>query len=186
MPADIDVKDYSDSRAAFFIPRFNEPDMSPQDIANRLVDEVPRFSHLKEGEAVIMFVMCDFKVNKKGRRVLGQISLPQFQGSMSKLCSWLLAMACEGHWPDYIMVLESEFWGNAQPKQREALVFHELCHTEHSVGKDGELKFKDDGRPVFGIQGHDIEEFNAVVERYGAWLPDIKLFAAALRDGGAA
>jgi hypothetical protein len=159
------------------------PDADPRLIGERLVNEVPRFSHLKEGEALIMFVFRMAPKARNKRTILGQISLPKFQGSLGDLAAWLLAIACQGHMPDYMMILDNEFWQAATPTMREALVFHELCHTIHETDKEGELRFNDAGRPVFGLQGHDLEEFNDVVARYGAWLPDVVTFANALRSG---
>lgn len=34
---------------------------------------------------------------------------------------------------------------------------------------------------VRGIRGHDVEEFREVVERHGAWKPDLAEFAEALQ-----
>ncbi len=63
-------------------------------------------------------------------------------------------------------------------------MFHELLHAGHAGDKEGELRFTDDGRPVFEIVGHDIEEFDEVVRRYGVWESHIARFSDALREGG--
>ena len=47
------------------------------------------------------------------------------------------------------------------------------------VDREGAPRFDDEGRPVWGLQGHDVEEFAAVVRRYGAHNPDIQRFLAA-------
>ena len=56
---------------------------------------------------------------------------------------------------------------------------------QHARDKEGELKFTPEGKPVWDIRGHDVEEFDDVVRRYGAWSPDVQRFIGALREGGA-
>jgi hypothetical protein len=160
------------------------PNADPRVIAARLVEEEDRFSHLRHGEAQIMFLFRSVPKIKGGKRTLGYIALPRFQGALGDVAGWLLETACDGIYPDYIMVLDGEFWTEARTIQREYLVFHELAHTLHETDAEGELKFTDEGRPVFGLQAHDIEEFNDAVEKYGAALPDIQRFVDAAARGG--
>ncbi len=171
-----------DLRLQFAVPVDGDDD--PRPIVHHLVETVPRFMHLKAGEAVIMTVMRRFDKVKQGRTILGTMALPVAQGGMREMFSWLLAVTCGEVFPDFILTLDATFWSVATRMQREALVFHELCHCHHETDKEGELRFDDTGRPVFGIVGHDIEEFNDVVRRYGAWLGDVERFAQALREGG--
>jgi Putative phage metallopeptidase len=58
-------------------------------------------------------------------------------------------------------------WSVLTEDQRIALVDHELCHIIH----DGEQ---------FGLIGHDVEEFSAVIRRHGLWKPDVQDFARAV------
>lgn len=51
------------------------------------------------------------------------------------------------------------FWDRLTVSQREALVMHELLHVLVSEGK-------------VKLRPHDIEEFGAVLRRYGSYLPD--------------
>ena len=53
--------------------------------------------------------------------------------------------------------------------QRLALLDHELCHVMGDT---------DTG---FTMRDHDIEEFNAVIERHGAWSRDVVEFLATAR-----
>jgi hypothetical protein len=168
---------------SFFVPE--DGDLDPRPIAGRLVANRPEFSSLKHGEAVIMFLMRADPQEKQGRQILGQMMLPQFQGALAKVGKWLLVQSTGGVLPDFIMVLDNSFWRQATAIQREALVFHELLHAKHATNREGELRFDEDGKPVWAIRGHDLEEFNEVVRTYGAWLPDITGFLAAAREGGA-
>lgn len=168
---------------AFRLPEEGEED--PRPIVRRLVDELEEFNDLLVGEAVIMVVFRTEGLIKAGRQILGTMALPRWQGQMAPLALWLLAKACGGTVPDFIMTLDAEWWAQATPLQREALVYHELCHAEHAKTRDGDLRFTEEGLPVWAIRGHDIEEFQAVVRRYGAWSPDITAFIDAARAGGA-
>lgn len=181
-------EDREDDEGAYLAGLFSLPpegEHEPREIADRLVETCEEFQQLKDGEVVLMLLMRHEEKVKQGRRILGEIALPRFMGPLAPLASWLLAKACDGHMPDYIVWFDAEWWAEATPIQREALVYHELCHAEQAADRDGEPKFDDAGRPVWTIKGHDVEEFSAVVRRYGAWSPDIRLFIAALREGGA-
>lgn len=59
---------------------------------------------------------------------------------------------------DFLVWLAADSWVSLSPKQKEALVDHELSHC----GWDGF---------VAKIKGHDIEEFNHIIARYGFWQP---------------
>ena len=162
----------------------DSPESDPRIIAERLVNECERFAHLKEGDARLVFVFRGFTKAKAGKDILGSIHIPRFQGELASLASWLLDTVLRGANPDFLVILDWKFWYDATPLQREALVFHELCHTAHAHDREGELRYDSNGRPVFEMQGHDLEEFRDVVARYGAWLDDIAHFADALASGG--
>jgi len=54
------------------------------------------------------------------------------------------------------------------PKYREPLMFHEMLHCGEN----------DDGSPC--IIEHDVEEFGAVVQKYGLWKEDLSEFSQQL------
>lgn len=168
---------------SYFFPD-TDGELDPKPIARRLVAECEEFLHLRVGEAAILFIMRADPEVKAQRQILGYMALPRFQGSLGKVARWLLAKVCDGL-PDFIMVLDNTWWVQASPTQREALVFHELLHAAHATDKEGEPRFTDDGKPIWDIRGHDIEEFNEVVRRYGAWSPDVSAFIKALAEGKA-
>lgn len=167
--------------AMFCLPQEGPDD--PRPILRRLVQEEETFAELRTGEPTIMTVFRCYPLARQGKSILGQMALPQWQGSMGPLAVWLLAKTCGGVVPDYIMILDQDWWDQASATRREALVFHELCHCAHARDKDGELRFTDEGRPVWGIAAHDVEEFNAVVEKYGAWTLDLVMFLDAAKRG---
>jgi hypothetical protein len=73
----------------------------------------------------------------------------------------------------FVMEIAHDVWEVLTREQREALVDHELQHMDVLYAEDGSFKRV--------IRPHDIEEFNAIVQRHGAWRPDIKDFADALQ-----
>jgi predicted metallopeptidase len=63
------------------------------------------------------------------------------------------------HMPyDFVIWLALDMWNRMTPKQKEALIDHELSHCVW------------DGF-VGSIRGHDVEEFTHIIERYGFWWP---------------
>ena len=166
----------------FFSP--GEDEWDPRPIATRLIEREHVFSDVKNGEATILFLMRVEPKVKSGQAVLGEMCLPKFGGALAHVGTWMLSRLCDGI-PDFIMVLDAAWWEQAPPQQREALVFHELLHARHATDKDGELRFTPEGMAMWDLRPHDIAEFDDVVRRYGAWLPDIQRFIGALREGGA-
>jgi hypothetical protein len=166
----------------FAIPEPGEH--QPREIADRLVADLEEFTPLRLGQPAIMILFrCSPKV-RGGRRVLGETCLPRFMGALSAVGTWLLARACGGTVPDFLILLDAERWGVATPQERTALIHHELKHCGHARDREGEPRFDDDGNPVWAIEAHDIAEFQDTVRRYGAWSSDIGPFAAALKSGG--
>jgi hypothetical protein len=58
---------------------------------------------------------------------------------------------------DFIIWLAKDIYEKWEQKRREALIDHELCHCTKT--ETGEAK----------IRHHDIEEFEAIIDRYGLW-----------------
>lgn len=158
------------------------PDPHPVVFWNRL-KQLPEFEHLVDGEARIEWLLRDDEYRKQGRKVLGACYLPSVQGSLSGLFDWLLANHFGGEEPvDFLIILDREFWESSDDKTREILVYHELCHAAQAVNRDGDPRFDKDGRPVWSIRGHDVEEFVAVARRYGAYNSDLRALIAAANE----
>lgn len=74
---------------------------------------------------------------------------------------------------EFVIWLARDKYITLSAHQREALIFHELCHCEW----DGQIA---------RIKGHDVEEFNRVIRKFGFWWPEsdefeIAVHAAALQ-----
>ena len=78
--------------------------------------------------------------------------------------------------PFFLISVWDFAWSQFNEKQRVALVDHELCHGTVAVNAEGETKEQEDGRPVYRVRKHDVEEFREIVERYGLWKADLEAF----------
>lgn len=146
------------------------------------VYRMPEFAELREAEPRIEFLMRNEPKSKHGRQVLGTAYKPQVNGELSGLFDWFLEQFFAGA-PDFLITLDAAWWADASDLDREILVFHELSHCVHAKDALGCLRFDKEGLPVFGILGHDIEEFNQVVRRYGAYRANVRNFVDAVLEG---
>lgn len=71
---------------------------------------------------------------------------------------------------DFIIMINAEVWGQLEYKEKVALVDHEL---EHCCEEDDK----------YFVQGHDVEDFLAVIKRNGFWTPDLKKIEAEAVQG---
>lgn len=86
------------------------------------------------------------------------------------------------HGFDIIIVLNSEWWNDAEvtDRQREALLFHELCHPRPVLDENGDPKVDENGKIVWYNRKHDVEEFRTVIQKYGLYKADLEDMAAAM------
>lgn len=115
--------------------------------------------HLEPG-LVLLGWRRGWKRDKSGRITLGQARRPT---------EMELAMGGKNY--EFIVLLNADRWELLSIDQRRALIDHELCHCAISVDEAGDRKPR--------IQGHDLEEFDAVVRRNGMWKKDIEHFVNA-------
>lgn len=59
---------------------------------------------------------------------------------------------------DFLIWLAKDRYMSMSAEQREALIDHELCHC-----------LFDEAEEKASLRGHDIEEFNCILQRYGFW-----------------
>lgn len=138
---------------------------------------------LDDHELRIAFLMKEGELKLRGEHVAGLAALPDAQGAMKPLFSWMLEEVL-GYHPDWLIILSADWWAETPDlTKREALVDHEAMHCGQLKDKYGEPRFNAMGGPIVGIVAHDVEEFEAVVRRYGAWTPDLETFRDALNAG---
>lgn len=155
----------------------------PGSVYARLVQDCEEFAHLLDGEADVRWLFKVTPTFKAGREILGTVYLPSVQGPLRPLFDWFM----EKEWgaiPDFLVILDHEYWQAASERQREILVYHETCHMAQKTDADGVPVFdRMTGKASWTLAGHDVEEFIAVVRRYGAHNHDIAAFLAAAKGG---
>lgn len=162
-----------------------DDETSPWPIFQRLLLDREELADLKamlEAEVTIAFMLRggEWKGSGQGKVTLGKCYCgPSAQGDLRPLFEQLLEDTL-GYYPDFLIILSGDWWDDASALEREILVFHEALHAGHARDKYGEPRFdRMTGKPVPCIRPHDIEEFNAVVRRYGGWKSDVADFLAA-------
>lgn len=93
----------------------------------------------------------------KGRRVLATISLRKEKDALV-------------HPYDALIYIDHTYWVG-YPDKREPLLYHELCH----------LYYDEETEKVTTV-GHDVEDFYAVIRRYGDWQKDLEKFNMAAQQ----
>lgn len=161
--------------------------ISPWPIFRRLLEthnELAELGEMLEAGITVAFMLRAGEWKSSGRSILGKCYCgPSAQGDLRPLFEQLLTDTL-GYYPDFLICLQAEWWEDATDAQREVLLFHEALHAGQAKDQFGSPKFnRDTGMPVPCIVPHDLEEFNAVVRRYGAWTFDVAEFLAAAREG---
>ena len=136
------------------------------------------FIHLRDGDARVEFLLVGDEIIRSGRQVLGEVHIPTVQGKLRGVFEWMLEQQFDSV-PDFLVMLDQSYWDESGRNDREILIFHEMCHMIHKTDADGELRYDEDGNPVWGIVGHDVEEFVATVARYGAYSDELRRFLEA-------
>ena len=140
-------------------------------------------AHLRSAE--LGWVWTNMPIVKQGRAIIGQCELVMDSGgtwargrSLHQLRTWF------GGIPDFVITLLAPVWVMMDDRNAFALIEHELMHAAHARDQYGNPKYsRDTGLPVFGMRGHDFEEFVGVVERYGATSPALRTAAEAIMAG---
>ena len=79
------------------------------------------------------------------------------------------------HGNDFAVLLNKDIFESdmLNDDQRRAILDHELCHAQVKRDKKGKPKLDDDGKPIWRVRKHDLEEFRQIVERHGCYANDI-------------
>lgn len=137
----------------------------PYRVLDKMVDD--NHGHLKSAKIALAW-RYGWKTDPDGRLKLGQAR------KASELDR-------EMHCYDFVILLNHEAWNAAEfsEKQMAALIDHELCHCEVAKDEQGEVKEDEQGRTIWRIRKHDVEEFTEIVSRHGLWKGDLEKFAKA-------
>lgn len=157
-----------DVRPSSFVPAV---DLAEWAVSTFIVDgaplENPDHRHLKAARIGMLWA---YEPNSRGMvAIVGQAEQPMFQGGKwrrarqeQQLLEWF------GELPDFIITIDAAYAAICDDGTFCATVEHELLHCGQALDKFGQPRFTKDGRPVFAMRSHDVEEFVGIVERYGA------------------
>lgn len=130
-------------------------------------------------QARIAYVLQQPMLLLHGEPAQAYIATARVQGSNRLLWSFLAAQFGQPELfeLDFVVYLDAAVWDmlgrdlepgvSGYPVQREALIYHELCHLRHSHTGEGEPRFGEDGRPLLALTRHTYEFFQAEILRYG-------------------
>lgn len=125
-----------------------------------LAADVISHHHPKLLDARIGFIFQDEASTKLGKVVLG---------SAQRISDKQRVAGLDMH---YLVTIARDMWVTLTTHQKKALLDHELCHCDFTYGGIGETK----------MRGHDIEEFQCIIDRYGLWKQDLQEIAPSFQN----
>jgi hypothetical protein len=110
--------------------------------------------------------------SRSGRAIVGQAEyLKNSGGAIGKWARAAREQQLEewfGEMPDFLITFDAAYAEQCRDDELCALVEHELYHCGMERDAEGAPRFSRTGEPIFGLRGHDVEEFYGIVRRYGA------------------
>lgn len=126
-------------------------------LVSQLIKECPEFVELQRANIICRFRCGSWKSRGKDIQALAKLLSPYERFELAAELS--------------IQVNEN-FWIKLTAKQKEALIFHQLCHFKPKTDNYGaNVISKQDQRIVYQLVDHDFEEFKSVITKYGLWMP---------------
>lgn len=119
------------------------------DIANDLIENY--HGHLIEAKIKYLFRTGNWETKK--RETWGQAK------KIGKEVNFLTGY-------DFLITIHKDVWEQLNKSEREALLDHELQHCFAGTDKAG--------NKIWGVEGHDVEDFYAVIRRHGLWSKPLK------------
>lgn len=134
-------------------------------VRSHIIEDGPLFNpdHEHLCDASIGFLWTNVFYKEQGRMIAGTAALGKPSGkpwSSGRLEQQLYGFFGEA--PDFLIILDSVFFGRSANPTRLAVIEHELYHCSFA-GFNQRTAL-----PRWSIKGHDVEEFRGVVVRYGA------------------
>lgn len=137
--------------------------------------------HTHLADVDVQFVFRSEHAERHGHAVLGKAR--KVSGLNAFLSHWAAARGAgekplegdESVEAFFVIEIAEDLWWHLDPKQKQALVDHELSHCKTKLNKDEEV--------VLYVAPHEVEEFNGVIERHGLWKQNLKAFLKAAKAG---
>lgn len=143
-----------------------------EDAPQQVIDFVGKVREVNfpELDGALIKVMFDGKKRKAG----GRLVLGRIKSSNDELKSF--AIDINGNPYDYILFLDRLVYDNISEKDRERLIFHELCHCKTDF---------ESNTNQYKVCDHEINTFYAEIEANRddpQWLERVSTIAASLYD----
>lgn len=144
------------------VPKKTEWERMPE--AEKLVAELVAKHHKHLERAKIICLGKPKAGKKRGRSV---------EATARKATKAMTLLMKEGIGTDlhYYIEIGLDLWETMNATNRKTLLDHELCHF---AGQDLE-------KGTWGLVGHDVEEFTAIVKRHGAYNAGLVAFGEQLK-----
>lgn len=126
----------------------------------------PDHAHLRD--ATIGWLWTNFDASDRGRPIAGEAMLPRVGNRWSQTRAAYQLAQWFGDVPDFVITISANAAATMPDATFCALIEHELYHCGQAIDPFGLPRFDRDGRPVFAMRGHDVEQFVGVARRYGA------------------
>lgn len=139
-----------------------------------------RYDHLQYADIACLWTWVPNSRNMRGIAAQAELMPPMAMGKWQRARAEYQIELWFGAMPDFLITFDAGFASMVDDATFCSLVEHELHHCGQERDAYGAPKFTQDGKPKFAIQGHDVEEFVGVVERYGATATHLEAMKAAL------
>lgn len=131
----------------------------------------PDHVHLKQARIGYLWTNCSCRRQMKPVAGMTEIPKPPTQSSdwakaryRMQLREWFKTDKL-----DFLITLDAHYAKSCSHICFLALLDHELYHCGQRLDEFGAPKFNNvTGKPIYGILGHDVEEFVGIIRRYGA------------------
>lgn len=142
----------------------------------------PRHQHLLDAE--IGWLWTNGEAANRNRMIAGECRLvpPATRKWSSQMAHYQLEQWF-GDVPDFLITISAPVAAACDDWSFCALIEHELCHAAQDTDAFGEPRTDRDGRPIFCLVAHDVEQFTDVVARYGAGAADVADMVRAANNG---
>lgn len=131
--------------------------------------------HLVLEDARIGVLWAHPVAKRRGKVIAGQAERPRppqgAYGWAKSLWEWHMAQLFPEDLPDFLLTFHAPLAAESDAASWCALVKHELCHCAQAEDEFGSPRFHSaqaGGGPMWTTIGHDFEEFDDVVEDFGA------------------
>lgn len=136
---------------------------SVEQVVKEVIETIPAHGHLKLGKPIIICLERQGNWVHKGQTIYAKVY---------KADSKVRALSDI----DFFLIVNGRLWELIDDATRIALIDHELCHIRWKVTDTGGYETDIDGRPIWTLVPHDLEDFAGVIQRHSLWTDAVRRF----------